>query len=275
MTNPPQDPYAPPTTTAPDASAPPTESEPSTPDAPTTVLPDTADVPAQPYGVPPTRPGTDGLAIAALVTGILQMTIIPLGLGIAALVRIRTSGRSGKGFAIAGIVLGALSTVAWAAIILLFSALFTNDDFQEAFAEGFEEGYEESTGTDLGLEDSAGTDPGLAEASSTEITVGDCFEDPPLEAVDCTSPHHSEVFGVQELAGEEFPGEQQVIKETEEFCLSAFTEYVGTDYMDSSLDFFYYYPTEEMSTSGDREVFCEAVTMDGSPLEGTVAGSGI
>lgn len=266
MTTQAQDPYADP--------APPIPREDPAP-APDVTSSTGPDHPEQEYQVPPSAPGTDGLAIAALVTGILQMTIVPLGLGIAALVRIKKSGRSGKGFAIAGIVLGALSTVAVVLFFALFAALFTNDDFQEAFAEGFEESYQESTGTDLGLDEPSSEDLGLAEVAGTGISVGDCFEDPPLEVVDCTSPHHSEVFGVVELAGEEFPGEQDVVEQTEEFCLSAFSEYVGTDYMDSSLDFFYYYPTKAMWASGDREVFCEAVTMDGSPLEGTVAGSGI
>lgn len=65
----------------------------------------------QAYGSPPPSSGTDGFAIAALVTGILGMGIVAIVLGIVALNRINRSGQDGKGLAIAGIVLGAIGVV--------------------------------------------------------------------------------------------------------------------------------------------------------------------
>ncbi len=57
--------------------------------------------------------GPSGLSIAALVTGILSMGVIPIVLGAVDLVRIKSglAGSRGMGLDIAGIVLGALSII--------------------------------------------------------------------------------------------------------------------------------------------------------------------
>ena len=59
--------------------------------------------------------GPSGLSIAALVTGILWMSIIPVILGAVDLSRIKKGEASskGKGFDIAGIILGALGILTW------------------------------------------------------------------------------------------------------------------------------------------------------------------
>lgn len=78
------------------------------------------------------KQGPSGLSIAALVTGILGMGIIPIILGAVDLNKIKnkTSSPSGKGMDIAGIVLGALATlgyVIWAivATVLISGALMS------------------------------------------------------------------------------------------------------------------------------------------------------
>ena len=85
-----------------------------------------------PYGQPgasAARPTTDGVAIAALVTGILGMGVVPLILGIMGLKRTKANGTSGRGFSIAGIVLGALAIVASivAGILLIVLAVNAGD----------------------------------------------------------------------------------------------------------------------------------------------------
>ena len=70
-------------------------------------------VPQAPYGSPyppNVPPPTDGMAIAALVCG---LTLGPIGvvLGYLALIRIHRSGAAGRGMAIAGMVLGGLTTL--------------------------------------------------------------------------------------------------------------------------------------------------------------------
>jgi hypothetical protein len=62
-----------------------------------------------------------GLSIAALVTGILGLSIIPVILGSVDLKRIKRGFASprGKGFDIAGIVLGAVGIVIWIVVIII------------------------------------------------------------------------------------------------------------------------------------------------------------
>ncbi len=59
--------------------------------------------------------GPSGLSIAALVTGILGMSIIPVILGAIDLAKIKNGEASpaGKGFDIAGIVLGSIGIIVW------------------------------------------------------------------------------------------------------------------------------------------------------------------
>jgi hypothetical protein len=65
--------------------------------------------------------GPSGLSIAALVTGILGLSIIPLILGIVDISRIKNgvASEKGKGFDIAGIVLGALGIAAWIIMVIV------------------------------------------------------------------------------------------------------------------------------------------------------------
>ncbi len=89
------------------------------------------------YGTPPVAgPSTNGLAIAALVTSLVCCGPIGLILGLVSLNQINASqGRQGgKGMAIAGIVLGGLSTVV--TVLLLLSP-----DFWYGFTQGFNDSY--------------------------------------------------------------------------------------------------------------------------------------
>jgi hypothetical protein len=81
--------------------------------------PYSAQQPQQYYGPP--RP-TSGLAITALVLGILGGAIFAVLFGHLALNDIKTTGKDGKGMAIAGLVLGYIETAFWALIIIIFIA---------------------------------------------------------------------------------------------------------------------------------------------------------
>jgi len=65
--------------------------------------------------------GPSGLSIAALVTGILGMSIIPIILGAVDLNRIKKglSSPRGRGMDIAGIVLGAIAIVVWIVVSIV------------------------------------------------------------------------------------------------------------------------------------------------------------
>jgi hypothetical protein len=62
---------------------------------------------------------TDGLAIASLVCGLCGLNIIAVVFGHVALARIRRTGASGSGMAIAGLALGYLALAAIVLILLI------------------------------------------------------------------------------------------------------------------------------------------------------------
>lgn len=65
--------------------------------------------------------GPSGLSIAALITGLLSMTIVPIILGAIDLSRIKNGLASprGKGMDITGIVFGVIGIVMWIIIIVV------------------------------------------------------------------------------------------------------------------------------------------------------------
>ena len=69
--------------------------------------------------------GPSGLAIAALITGILGMSIVPVILGAIDLGKIKNGEASpaGKGFDIAGIVLGSIGIVVWLIVVIVMVVL--------------------------------------------------------------------------------------------------------------------------------------------------------
>lgn len=76
----------------------------------------------------PANRSTDGVSIAALVTGILGLAIVPLILGILGLRRTKQNGTQGRGMSIAGIILGSLAIVGWTvAVILIFAVTSAYD----------------------------------------------------------------------------------------------------------------------------------------------------
>lgn len=80
--------------------------------------------PPQHYAYPPLAPapvsGTNGLAIAALIVSLVSCGPVGLVLGIVSLNQIKASGEQGRGMALAGVIIGALSTLFWMAAIILW-----------------------------------------------------------------------------------------------------------------------------------------------------------
>jgi hypothetical protein len=122
----------------------------------------------------------------------------------------------------------------------------------------------------------------------SELTAGTCFDDSAddmatesgfITVADCAAPHEAEVFSVSALPYDSdaaFPGNAGVIREADEQCEGTFDAYVGTPYMESTLDFGYYFPTEvSWEKYGDRTVVCYLLTMDFTPLEGVMRGSAL
>lgn len=81
---------------------------------------------------PPTTPDTDGVSLAAFVTGLLSLGPVPLVLGIVGYERTRRRDGHASWMAISGIVLGAVSTVGLmvVALVVTFSLLLVGHAVQ-------------------------------------------------------------------------------------------------------------------------------------------------
>lgn len=135
--------------------------------------------------------------------------------------------------------------------------------------------------------DGSGEIVGSGDLDVMSLQVGDCFDDPEdledvvydVAAVPCAEAHDNEVFAVQSLADafpRSFPGEDVLWDYSYEVCSgSLFDSYVGTPYLDSSLDVFTLTPTEESWEEGDREFVCAVFRLDGRKLTGTARDSGL
>lgn len=77
--------------------------------------------PVQQQAQPQQTKGTNGFAIAALITGLLGLNVLAIIFGFVALSQIKTSGEGGKGMAIAGIVLGFAAIVIF---LIIFLSIF-------------------------------------------------------------------------------------------------------------------------------------------------------
>lgn len=88
--------------------------------------------PSGPYGPTGTGRGTNGLAVASLVSGILWLcgvgSIAAVVLGHIALSQIKRTGAAGRGLAIAGLVLGYLGVAGGVITLLAILGAANNDD---------------------------------------------------------------------------------------------------------------------------------------------------
>ena len=120
-----------------------------------------------------------------------------------------------------------------------------------------------------------------------DLGIGDCFDDGDMSAgagveeigdvplVDCTEPHDNEVYEIQTIEGDGFPGDQQIADEADRICFDAFEGFVGLDYQSSALDFGWLVPTAESWEAGDRLVACFVYRVDLEKVSGTLEGAGI
>ncbi|WP_175411888.1 DUF4190 domain-containing protein [Streptomyces sp. TRM64462] len=212
----------------------------------------------QGYPVPQPPARTSGLAVASLVTGIV-CCVPPLGLilGAVALGRIKRERQRGKGLAVAGMVLSAVSTV-------LVAAGFATGAFQKVIDEAKEV-----------------TDEVASSSSAFSLRTGDCFNQPGgtveeqevelVKSVKCAEPHDAEVTGAFQLKGDTYPPVKEIEKQAEARCSTIGEAYaMDTWAVPQNAVTFYYHPTEESwRTLRDRTVTC-AFAADKGKLTGSL-----
>lgn len=187
----------------------------------------------------PDPPPSRTMAIWSLVLSAMPVPplwLVSVGLGIAVLVRSKDGRNHGKTLVIVGFGLIAAWLVVFAAIAAIAIAFEMQSEQDDAPA----------VRGDVFIED---------------VRVGDCTagdleaEVTLVELVSCDSRHRLETYAIFDLPAGPFPGQRDVDRLGEGGCSKRFDEYVGLSYEESSLDFQYVTPVEDI-WADDRAVVC-------------------
>ncbi|MBL3665730.1 DUF4190 domain-containing protein [Streptomyces sp. M2CJ-2] len=194
--------------------------------------------PYGPYGFQPPAGAVNGVAIAALVCGLLCfLPAVGLVLGLIALWQIRRRSERGRGMAIAGSVLSSVGLALW---VLSLSTNAAAD-----FWEGFKEG---ARGNTILL-----------------LEEGDCFDSPDglvgwtIEAdqVPCSQEHDGEVFALVTLPDGAFPGDDSLVETADDRCYALQDGYAMDAWaLPSDVDVYHITPSRESWDYGDRVITC-------------------
>jgi Domain of unknown function (DUF4190)/Septum formation len=200
---------------------------------------------------PPT--GTDRMAVTSFVLGLLGIVgisaILGIGLGIAALRRMRGTLQQGRGLAIAGIVLGS----AWLVVIVALYAtgtIFGTATPRQPAASG-------STGAS-----SQGVDP-------FSLAAGDCFDNPVVAAsgvtnvssvveTSCTKPHNAEVFATFAVTGSSasYPGTARLTSIATSGCNAREKAALNSALITKSMTVRLLFPLQSSWKAGHRTISC-------------------
>lgn len=203
--------------------------------------------PDEPYYAPgwqPPRPPTDGFAIASLVTAVVGLGLVGVGLGIAALARIRRKGTRGRGLAIAGIALGTVSTLVVVGLsTLAVSAFLGTRPLPSDVAEA-------------------------REVHARQLVTGNCLDPLPedgeiddVRVVPCADPHAARVISQYAFDPDAlWPGQAAADRRVATACQLSAAE-TGAGLVPVT-----WAPTEESWDAGDRTGLCLIHRADGAPL---------
>jgi hypothetical protein len=185
---------------------------------------------------PPQNTSFNGMSIAAFIGG-LCTGFLGLVFGIIALVQIKARGGRGKGFAITGIALFCAYVVAIVAIAVLAPSGPQRDP-------------------------NTGQVTSQTTVALDQIKVGDCIpsvsekEYITITLTPCAQAHKAEVVGIDQVAGNSYPGEATVTQQAENVCPEKLKAYSQTAYDDETLELFYLTPSADTWKTGDRSIVC-------------------
>ncbi|MFK4761579.1 DUF2510 domain-containing protein [Microbacterium sp. ZW T5_45] len=121
---------------------------------------------------------------------------------------------------------------------------------------------------------------GAVMTPTLDLAVGDCMpylesDEAPYEVpvVPCDQQHAEEVYYLVPFSGDAYPGEEQITAQSEEACIAQFQTFVGIPYEDSTLEYYFYYPTED-SWTNDNDRVSTCVVYSSTDVTGTLQGAG-
>ncbi|WP_323095576.1 DUF4190 domain-containing protein [Intrasporangium sp. YIM S08009] len=203
------------------------------------------------------RPGTNGLAIAALCCGIAGLmpvaAVVGIVLGFVALGQLRRVVQNGRGMAIAGIVLGSL----WLVLVVGGIAAFSLYGPTRSSSSGFADGEVFDTTKNVTV---------------NNLEVGDCFDGLPagdgtgqvgvLVRRSCAETHEGQMAASVTLAGA-WPGRDKAVEAAGSACSDALAGVVRPTDLDA-LDLVFVGPTTESAWQYDLGVVCVVQASVGS-----------
>jgi hypothetical protein len=201
---------------------------------------------------PPVSRGTNGFAIASLVTGIVFLFPLAAIFGLVALSQIKKSGAHGRGMAVAGLVLSAVG---------LFASI--------GFALG-DRGSSPATAA-------AGADASRTSVAISQLKDGDCIESFPegaiytLTVVPCTQSHTGEALAhVTVPDAPTFPGNENVGAQVSQLCSDGVGPRLQRSTFATQVELSTIVPTAGSWESGDRSGLCFATTKNNSQLSSPI-----
>jgi hypothetical protein len=190
----------------------------------------------------PRRP-TDGVAVAALISGIVAAIPVTLVLGPLALIRVGRSGARGRALAITGLALAGLWTVAAAIVAAAIIA----------------------------------RPPPPAPATLPHVfslRAGQCLDSGTngvsgVRVLSCAQAHDAEVFATFRVSGSRYPGAAALQQRARQGCVSRLSGYLNPQLSAATLAQSYVYPDAGAWSAGERTVVCTVRSTSG-PLVGSV-----
>jgi Septum formation len=199
------------------------------------------DPPGQQPGAP--RRTTDGVAVAALVSGIIPAIPVTLVLGPLALIRVGRSGARGRALAITGLVLAGLWIVAGA---IVAAAIITRPPPPKPV----------TLPPVFSLRAGQCLDSGASGTSGVHV-------------LSCGQAHDAEVFATFRVAGSRYPGAAALQQRAGQGCVTRLAGYLNPQLPADSLAQSYIYPGAGAWSAGERTVVCTVHSTSG-PLVGSV-----
>jgi hypothetical protein len=205
----------------------------------------TKDTPPSPPGQQPAAPrrATDGVAVAALISGLIPAIPVTLVLGPLALIRVGRSGKRGRALAITGLVLAGLWIVAGA---IVAAAIITRPPPPKPV----------TLPQVFSLRAGQCVDSGASAISGVHV-------------LSCAQAHDAEVFATFRVAGSRYPGAAALQQRAGRGCVARLSGYLNPQLSADSLAQSYIYPGAGAWSAGERTVVCTVRSTSG-PLVGSV-----
>ncbi|MEC3955104.1 DUF4190 domain-containing protein [Nocardia sp. CDC153] len=216
--------------------------------------------PGYPMGPPPPQ-GTNGLAIASLIFGVIGGCLLSIPFGIIALTQIKQRNQNGRGLAIAGLIASGV----WALVAVLVVAVGVATDSKNSASS------DNSTRT-------AAVPDSPTSISVDDVKTGDCLQTVEegthirrVTILPCDSPHDAEVITQIHLTGS-WPGSADASsQQANDSCEQQLETILGNSSMYDQLQLFILYPATETqwNKSGGRAA-CLVQDGSGKKLTGKV-----